>query len=381
MRKFLFWRLVQFPIILATIYLVAFVLVWIVPGSPLATERVRDAESMRLRLAAFHADTWQGFLTYYPWNIVTKLDFGPSMRNPAFSVGDVIAQGLPVSATVGFFALSIAVLVGVSVGTLSAVRRDGIIDWSGIALAVIGISIPSFVIAAVLLLVFAIQLKWFPVGGSGGVDDLWRFMLLVFVVIATGVVAWLSRVKPVRIVTGAICVAFVALLVWLLVRGAMNPQLTPGLGAGLRPSMIWPQFVRIVLPSLALSLAPMAYIVRLQRVSMLDTLGSDYVRTARAKGVAKPTVVVKHCLRNAFLPVFTYLGPAAATTLTGSFVVETVFDLPGLGKHFVGSVLGRDQTMILGLVVVYSSLLLAFNLLVDVGYAFIDPRIDITAKK
>jgi len=127
-------------------------------------------------------------------------------------------------------------------------------------------------------------------------------------------------------------------------------------------------------------MVPMAYIVRLTRVSMLDTLGADFVRTARAKGLSKSIVIWKHCLRNAFLPVLSYLGPAAAFALTGSFVVEKVFQVPGLGQHFVDSVRNRDRTLILGVVMVYSTFLLAFNLLVDLAYAWVDPRIDITAK-
>jgi oligopeptide transport system permease protein len=142
----------------------------------------------------------------------------------------------------------------------------------------------------------------------------------------------------------------------------------------------WGSFSSLVLPSLALALAPMAYITRLTRVSMLDVLGSDYVRTGRAKGLSRFIVIWKHCLRNAFLPVLSYLGPAAAATLTGSFVVETIFNIPGLGQHFVNSVKNRDQTLLLGVVMVYSAFLLIFNLLVDVAYAFIDPRIDISAK-
>jgi oligopeptide transport system permease protein len=136
----------------------------------------------------------------------------------------------------------------------------------------------------------------------------------------------------------------------------------------------------MVLPVLALSLAPMAYIARLTRVSMIDVLSSDYVRTARAKGLSRSVVVWKHCLRNAFLPVLSYLGPAAATTLTGSFVVEKVFSIPGLGQHFVNSIQNRDRTLILGTVMVYSVFLLSFNLLVDIGYAFVDPRVDVTAE-
>src|SRR6187549_242611 len=124
----------------------------------------------------------------------------------------------------------------------------------------------------------------------------------------------------------------------------------------------------------------MAYIARLTRVSMLDVLGADYVRTARAKGLGKSMVVWKHCVRNAFLPVLSYLGPAAAGTMTGSFVVEKVFTIPGLGQHFVNSVLNRDRTLILGTVMVYSVMLLTFNLLVDLAYGLVDPRIDIEAE-
>jgi oligopeptide transport system permease protein len=146
------------------------------------------------------------------------------------------------------------------------------------------------------------------------------------------------------------------------------------------PAGGWGTFSQMILPAVALSLMPLAYIARLTRVSMIDVLGNDYVRTARAKGLSRAAVTWRHCFRNAFLPVFTYLGPAAAATLTGSFVVEKVFNIPGLGLHFINSVQNRDQTLILGTVMVYSILLLGLNLLVDLGYAFIDPRIDVTAR-
>ena len=141
----------------------------------------------------------------------------------------------------------------------------------------------------------------------------------------------------------------------------------------------WGSVRQVVLPAVALALGPMAYIARLTRVSMLDVLGDDYIRTARAKGLPRRTVIWQHAFRNAFLPVFTYLGPAAAATLTGSFVIETVFNLPGIGQHFVNAVRNRDQTLVLGTVMVYAVLLLALNLIVDVGYAFVDPRIDVSA--
>jgi len=140
----------------------------------------------------------------------------------------------------------------------------------------------------------------------------------------------------------------------------------------------WGRLSDMVLPGIALSLAPMAYIARLTRVSMIDMLSSDFIRTARAKGLSRKTVIWKHALKNAVLPVISFLGPASAATLTGSFIVEKVFNIPGLGQHFVNSVLNRDQTLILGTVMVYSIFLLTFNLVVDVAYVVVDPRIDVT---
>lgn len=307
MHKYVLSRLIQFPLILATIYLCTFIMVWVVPGSPFGNaERNIDPAKEQAMREKFNADTWYGFLAHYPLRIVTQGDFGPSLANQEFSVNEIIGQRFPVSAKLGLFALTIAVVVGMTVGVLSAVYRDSLLDWAGITLTLFGISVPAFVMAAVLLIAFVSipTHAWFGVGELDSLDD-------------------------------------------------------------------------YILPGLALSLAPMAYIVRLKRVAMLDVLGADYVRTARAKGLSKPKVVVKHCLRNAFLPVLTYLGPAAAATLTGSFVVERVFALNGLGEAFIDSVTNRDQTLILAIVLVYSALLLFLNLLVDLLYGVVDPRIDL----
>jgi oligopeptide transport system permease protein len=254
----------------------------------------------------FHAGSAWQFLGWYPWNVMRHGDFGWSMQYREWSVNDIIGTALPVSVTLGLFAMVIALFVGVAIGTLAAVNRDGVLDWTSLSVTLIGISLPSFVSAAVLLVLASFTHR-LPIGGWGRLSDM-------------------------------------------------------------------------VLPGIALSLLPMAYIARLTRVAMLDVLGSDFVRTARAKGLSKSVVIWKHCLRNAFLPVLSFLGPAAATTLTGSFVVEKVFNIPGLGQHFVNSVLNRDRTLILGVVMVYSVFLLVFNLMVDIAYAWVDPRIDIAAE-
>lgn len=308
MGRYLLSRLLQFPLLLAAIYLITFLLVWVAPGDPFqSNERRLPAETLASIRHDLHAESAWSFLSHYPV-MMLKGQFGKSFSYPEWSVTDIIGASLPVSITLGLFGLLFAVLAGVTLGTLAAVRRGGVIDWLSLGIAVIGISLPGFVTAALLLIGFAVKWPVFSVGG-------------------------------------------------------------------------WGHFSDIVLPGIAVGLAPMAYIARLTRVSMLEVLGSDYVRTARAKGLSRGQVIWRHCLRNAFLPVLSYLGPAAAATLTGSFIVESVFNLPGLGQHFVNSVRNRDQTLILGTVMVYSVFLLWLNLMVDLAYAFVDPRIDVGGKK
>ncbi|HEY7116592.1 MAG TPA: ABC transporter permease [Tepidisphaeraceae bacterium] len=306
MPKVILFRLLQFPLILAVIYLITFLLAWVAPGDPFQNERGMDPIVKRTLERQFHAESGWQFLRFHSWNVLRHGDLGPSMKYQEWTVNHIIADALPVSVTLGLFAMCIAVPVGVAVGTLAAVRRGGALDWTSLTIALVGISVPSFVVASALLM-FAAATKWLPVGG-------------------------------------------------------------------------WGTFGHLILPGFALSLWPMAYIVRLTRVSMLDTLGADFVRTARAKGLARGVVIWKHCLRNSFLPVLSYLGPATASTLVGSFVVEKVFNIPGLGQHFVNSVLNRDRTLILGVVMVESALILLFNLLVDIAYAWVDPRIEVGAK-
>ena len=308
--KLIAYRLLQLPLILVVIYLITFLLIWVAPGSPFAGERALDPGVKQRMERDFHAESAWSFLRWYPQNVLLHGDFGPSLQYKEWSVNDIVKSSLPISIVLGTFAMIVATLLGVAVGVIAAVRRGGPADWLSLSVALIGISVPSFVIAALLLM--------------------------------------LSATRPLQGVFA--------------------------IGRFARP-------IDLALPGFALSLAPMAYVARLTRASMLDVLGSDFVRTARAKGVGSFRVIVKHSLRNALLPVLSYLGPAAAYTLTGSFVVEKVFNIPGLGQHFVNSVLNRDQTLILGVVMVYSAFVLVLNLAVDLLYGIVDPRIQIGSAK
>ncbi len=310
MMRLIGWRLVQLPIVLAVIYVVTFLLVWVAPGDPFSGDRAIDPSVLQRLKERYNADSPAQFLATYPWRLIVHQDFGDSLQYKEWSVNDIIRSSLPVSVILGLFAMLIATILGVGIGTLAAVAKGGWVDWASVAISLIGISLPSFVVAAILLLLSA--------------SDLFR-----------GIFAIGRFEKP----------------------------------------------IDLILPGVALSLAPMAYIVRLTRVSMLDVLSSDFVRTALAKGVSRHRIVWKHCLRNAILPVLSYLGPAAAMTLTGSFVVEKVFNIPGLGQHFVNSVLNRDQTLIIGVVIVYSAFVLLFNLAVDLLYGIVDPRIQVGGAK
>jgi oligopeptide transport system permease protein len=302
--RFVLSRILQFPLILGIIYVITFALVWIAPGSPFERgERKLSPQVLDALKRQYHAETWYGFLLYYPSRMIQG-DFGPSFIWPQ-SVGEIIRNTLPVSACIGLLAMLIAVLVGTLIGTIAAVYRNRPPDWLSLTIALIGVSFPSFVVAAALRAVFAFEWHVFPIGS-------WNWSIS-----------------------------------------------------------------EMVLPATALSLLPMAYITRLTRVSMIDILSSDYIRTARAKGVGRAKVIFKHGLRNAIMPVLSYVGPATAMTLTGSFVVETVFQIPGMGDFFVKSVTARDQTMILGVVMIYSTLLLLLNLAVDIGYTIIDPRVGV----
>ena len=399
MLRFLAFRILQFPLILAIIYLATFLLAWVAPGSPFEKERKLSEQTRKMLEEKFHASSPGAFLTYYPWKILTTGDFGPSLNYQEFTVNDILRKSLPVSVSLGLASVAIALVGGVTLGTVAAVKRNGVMDWTSLAIALMGVSVPSFVAASMLLSGFAFT-KWFghqlfPLGGwpSGmdyelaAADTPERQALLARATPelrkalehpdqffeytikrdnAGGVTGFeVSDRSDVTIPSGEDWDA-------LMNDGPKYYHLRTRWFTSL-----WHYLRYMTLPAIALSLLPMAYITRLTRVSMIDVLASDYVRTARAKGLSRRKVIVRHCLRNAFLPVLSYIGPAAAATLVGSFVVEKVFNIPGMGDYFVRSVLNRDQTLILGTVMVYSVMLLSLNLLVDMMYSVVDPRIKI----
>lgn len=286
------------------VILFAFLMMRLAPGGPFDQERQLPAEVEANLRAAYGLDKplHEQFIDYLGG--VLRGDFGPSFKYKDFTVTDLIADGLPVSAQLGLQALTLAVLIGIPLGVIAALNRNRPTDSAVMTLAMTGIAIPNFVVAPILTLIFGLWLAWLPVSGWG--DGAWR---------------------------------------------------------------------NLVLPTVALALPQVAYIARLTRGSMIETMRQSHIRTARAKGLSQRAIVWRHALQPALLPVVSYLGPAAAAMLTGSVVVETIFGLPGIGRHFVQGAINRDYTLVLGVVIVYAAILITFNLIVDIAYGWLDPRV------
>jgi oligopeptide transport system permease protein len=304
MMRFALYRLLWVALTVWAVATVSFFLVRAAPGDPFMAEvRNLRPEVREARLREYGLD--RPLLEQYGrwlWGIASRGDLGPSMKYRGKTVGGIIAQALPTSLALGSIAMAFAVCLGIGTGIAAALRKDGVLDVALMGLTVLGISLPSFVVAMALigLLVFAVPL--FPLAG-------------------------------------------------------------------------WDEYGQVVLPAFALSLPFIARVSRLARVGMIEVLGEDFIRTARAKGVPERLVVVRHALRGAMLPVVSYLGPAFAMILTGSLVIEKVFFIPGLGKIFVQAALNRDYYVVLGVVVAFSAILSLFNFLVDLSYAVLDPRV------
>ena len=291
------------PTLLLVIAL-AFLMVHAAPGGPFDDERVLPADVEANIAAAYHLDEPlpKQFVRYLGG--LLQGDLGPSYRYRDYTVAELIGSAFPLSLRLGAIAMALALIIGVATGTVAALRQGSLLDRVVMGFSMTGISIPVFVVAPVLVLLFAVKLQWLPAGWSGA----------------------------------------------------------SGIG-------------RYVLPVFTLALPQIAYIARLTRASMIDVLGRDFIRTARAQGLGTPTVVRVHALKPAMLPVLSYMGPAIAAILTGSVVVEEIFGIPGLGQFFVRGALNRDYTLVLGIVVFYATLIISLNLLVDILYGVIDPRV------
>lgn len=302
MTRYVFRRLGGAIIILWVIITVTFALMHAIPGGPFTTEKKLPPQVKASIEAKYHLDdpVWKQYGDYLG-GVITG-DLGPSYKYEGRSVNDIISDAFPISAQLGLLSLIVAVVGGIAAGAISAMRPNGIVDYAVTILSTIGISVPTFIIGAVLVYVVGFELGWFPVA-------LWR-----------------------------------------------------------GPSYM-------VLPVLTLAAQPMAFIARLTRSGLLDVYQQEYIRTARAKGLSSWTILTRHALGNAILPVITYLGPLAASLLTGSFIVETIFAIPGLGQYFVTSIYNRDYTVILGITIFYSALVVFLNILVDMIYPLIDPRV------
>lgn len=302
MLSFAFRRLLSAIPTLLVLLALSFALIRVAPGGPFDTEKTVLPEIQARLNEAYYLDEplWMQFGRYLCG--ILRGDFGPSFQYKDYTVTELIATGFPVSLRLGGLAMLLALVVGVGVGTLAALRQNSRTDHAAMAAAMTGISIPNFVLAPLLVLLFAVTLRWLP---AGGLDE---------------------------------------------------------------PASY-------VLPVISLALPQIAYIARLTRGSMIEVLRSDFIRTARAQGLPTLEIIVGHALKPALVPIVSYLGPATAGIITGSVVIEQIFGVPGLGRYFVQGALNRDYTLVMGIVVFYGILIIAFNFLVDLAYRWLDPRV------
>ena len=305
MITFVLRRLLLFIPTLWAIATLTFFMMRAAPGGPFMAEREIPAAAKEQLMRKYGLDQPLGTQYLRFLSNTARLDFGPSYKYPARQVREIIAEAFPVSLELGAWALLFAVLVGVPIGTLAALKQNTATDAAAMGLALAGVSIPNYVLGPTLVLILSLSLFLFP-------PALWQ-----------------------------------------------GPQSR-------------------ILPVLTLATTYIAYIARLTRAGMLEVLRQDFVRTARAKGLSERAVVMRHALKLGILPVVSYLGPASAGVIMGSLVVEKIFAVPGLGRHLVNAAFNRDYTMVTGIVLFYAGFLMAFNLIVDVVYTRLDPRVELS---
>ncbi|MCF6224958.1 MAG: oligopeptide ABC transporter permease OppB [Xanthomonadales bacterium] len=291
-----------FPTLLLLIT-VAFFMIRVAPGGPFDSEKNLPPEIEQNLNAKYHLDEplVQQYFRYL--GQILRFDFGPSFQYRDWTVNQLIAKGFPVSLSIGALAMLLSFTLGIGIGTIAALRQNSVLDHGLMGYAMLGISIPNFVIAPLLILVISVYWGWLP---SGGWEWNWRNM---------------------------------------------------------------------VLPVITLAMPVTAYIARLMRGSMIEVLHSDFIRTARAKGLSEMTVIRRHAMKPALLPVISFMGPALAGLITGSVVIEKIFAIPGIGSFFVQGAMNRDYTLVMGVVIFYGALIILFNFLVDLIYAWLNPRV------
>ncbi len=304
--KMLQYVLKRVLLALLTIWIVitvTFFVMHAVPGGPFIGEKAISKEAQAALEAKYGLDKplMEQYTTYLK-DIVTRFDFGPSLKQRGRMVTDIIADGMRTSAKLGVIAACIAAFIGIVLGAVAALRRNTVLDKTIMVITTAFVSMPSFIMGSLLLVLFSVTLKWVPANGAS----------------AGG----------------------------------------------------------LILPVITLALYPMAYITRLTRSSMLDVLGQDYIRTARAKGVSRRRIIFGHALKNSLIPVITYFGPMLAYITTGSMVVEQIFAVPGIGRQFVSSITNRDYTMIMGTTIFLATMIVIMNLVSDLLYKVVDPRIE-----
>ncbi|MEN0642174.1 ABC transporter permease [Alkalicoccobacillus gibsonii] len=308
MLKYIGKRVLGMVVTMWVIITLTFILMHAVPGSPLNTEQTTNA-AVQANMEEHFGLNDPLYVRYFDYLVsLAQFDFGPSIKQSPTTVNELISRGFPVSLELGIVALVVAIVSGITLGILAALRRNGVIDYGMMSFAVIGISVPNFILATLLIYQVAGQWRLLPVG-------------------------------------------------------------------------TWASWKHMILPALALGTTPMAIIARLTRSSMVEVLTQDYIRTAKAKGISPFKIVVKHALRNALLPVVTILGTLVASILTGSFVIEKIFAIPGMGRYFVESINSRDYPVIMGTTIFYSGILMIMLLIVDIMYGILDPRIKLHKKE
>ncbi len=304
--KLMFYIVKRILLAVLTIWIVitvTFFVMHAVPGGPFIGEKAISKEAQAALEAKYGLDKplLEQYATYLR-DILTRFDFGPSLKQRGRQVIDIIMDGMRTSAKLGLIAAGLAAVIGIVLGAVAAIRRNTVLDKIIMVITTAFVSMPSFIMGSFLLIAFSVALKWLPANGAteGG----------------------------------------------------------------------------LVLPVITLMLYPMSYITRLTRSSMLDVLGQDYIRTARAKGVSRWAIIFGHALKNSLIPVITYFGPMLAFIVTGSMVVEQIFAVPGIGRQFVSSITNRDYTMIMGTTIFLASLIVIMNLVSDLLYKAVDPRIE-----